>query len=42
MTSLETTKELPAEAPIKDIETAKLDYELIEFGGKSRGISKDS
>ena len=32
---LETTKELPADAPIKDLETVKLEYELIEFERKA-------
>ena len=31
---METTKEPPANAPIKDLETVKLEYELIEFGSK--------
>ena len=35
LTWLETTKEPPANAPIKDLETVKLDYELIEFGSKA-------
>ena len=34
MTWLETTKE-PPDAPIKDLETVKLEYELIEFGSKA-------
>ena len=35
MTWLETTKEPPADAHIKDLETVKLEtYELIEFGTK--------
>ena len=34
LTWLETTKEPPANAPIKDLETLKLEYELIEFGSK--------
>ena len=32
---LETTKEPPYDAPIKDLETVKLEYELIEFGSKA-------
>ena len=35
MTWLETTKEPPTDAPIKDLETVKLEYELIEFGSKA-------
>ena len=35
MTWLETTKEPSADAPIKDLETVKLEYELIEFGSKA-------
>ena len=35
MTWLETTKEPPADAPIKELETVKLEYELIEFGSKA-------
>ena len=35
MTWLETTKEPPADAPIKNLETVKLEYELIEFGSKA-------
>ena len=35
MTWLETTKEPPADAPIKDLEIVKLEYELIEFGSKA-------
>ena len=35
LTWLETTKEPPDNAPIKDIETMKLEYELIEFGSKA-------
>ena len=35
LTWLETTKELPANEPIKDLETMKLEYELIEFGSKA-------
>ena len=31
----ETTKEPSADAPIKDLETVKLEYELIEFGSKA-------
>ena len=31
---LETTKETPANAPIKYLETVRLEYELIEFGSK--------
>ena len=31
---LETTKEPPKNAPIKDSERVKLEYELIEFGNK--------
>ena len=34
MTWLETNKEPSADAPIKDLETIKLEYELIEFGSK--------
>ena len=34
MTWLETTKEPPANAPIKDSKRVKLEYELIEFGKK--------
>ena len=36
MTSLETTKELLVEAPIKELETVNLEYELIEFRSKAR------
>ena len=32
---LETTKEPPANAPIKDLERVKLEYGLIEFGNKA-------
>ena len=32
---METTKEPPANAPIKDLERVKLEYELIEFGNKA-------
>ena len=35
MTWLETTKEPPADAPTKDLETIKLEYELIEFRSKA-------
>ena len=35
MTWLETTKEPPADAPIKDLEMVKLEYELIEFGSRA-------
>ena len=35
LTWLETTQEPPADAPIKDLETVKLEYELIEFGSKA-------
>ena len=35
LTWLETTKEAPANAPIKYLETMKLEYELIEFGSKA-------
>ena len=35
MTWLETTKEPPTDAPIKDVETVKLEYELIEFRSKA-------
>ena len=35
LTSLETTKEPPTNAPIKDLETLKLKYELIEFRSKA-------
>ena len=31
---METTKEPPADAPIKDLETVKMEYKLIEFGSK--------
>ena len=31
---LETTEEPSSDAPIKDLETVKLEYELIEFGSK--------
>ena len=34
-TWLETTKEPPTDAPIKDLETVNLEYELIEFGSKA-------
>ena len=34
-TWLETTKEPPADAPIKDSERVKLEYELIGFGNKA-------
>ena len=32
---METTKEPPTNAPIKDSERVKLEYELIEFGNKA-------
>ena len=32
---MEATKEAPANAPIKDLETVKIEYELIEFGSKA-------
>ena len=35
LTWLETTKEALANAPIKDLETVKLEYELLEFGIKT-------
>ena len=35
LTWLETTKEPPANAPIKKLETVKLEYELIEFRSKA-------
>ena len=35
VTWLETTKEPLANAPIKDLEIVKLEYELIEFGSKA-------
>ena len=35
LTWLETTKEPPANAPTKDSERVKLEYELIEFGNKA-------
>ena len=35
MTWLETTKEPLANAPIKGLETVKLEYELIEFRSKA-------
>ena len=35
LTWLETAKEPPADAPIKDVEAVKLEYELIEFGSKA-------
>ena len=35
LTWLETTKEPPANAPIKYLETVKLELELIEFGSKA-------
>ena len=34
LTWLEITKEYPANAPIKDSERVKIEYELIEFGNK--------
>ena len=34
LTWLETTKERPTNAPIKDSERVKLEYELIGFGNK--------
>ena len=35
LTWFETTKEPLADAPIKDVETVKLEYELIEFESKA-------
>ena len=35
LTWLETTKEPPYNAPIKNLEIVKLEYELIEFGTKA-------
>ena len=35
LTWLETTKGPPADTPIKDLETVKLEYELIEFRSKA-------
>ena len=35
LTWLETTKEPPTNAPIRDFERVKLEYELIEFGNKA-------
>ena len=35
LTWLKTTKEPPVDAPVKDLEIAKLEYELIEFGSKA-------
>ena len=35
LTWLETTKETPANASIKDFERVKLEYELIGFGNKA-------
>ena len=35
LTCLETTKEPPANAPIKDSKRVKLEYELVEFDNKS-------
>ena len=35
MSWLETNKEPPADVPIKDLETVKMEYELIEFGSKA-------
>ena len=35
LTWLETTNEPPVDAPIKVLETMKLEYELIEFGSKA-------
>ena len=32
---METTKEPPSNAPIKDLERVKLEYELIEFSSKA-------
>ena len=34
MSWLETNKEPPADVPIKNLETIKLEYELIEFASK--------
>ena len=40
-TRLETTKEPPTNSPIKDLETVKLEYELIEFKSKAaEGLAK--
>ena len=35
MNWLETNKEPPADVPIKDLDTVKLEYELIKFGSKA-------
>ena len=35
MNWLETNKEPPTDVPIQDLETVKLEYELIEFGSKA-------
>ena len=35
MTWLETNKEPPAGVPIKDLETVKMGYELIEFASNA-------
>ena len=35
MTWVETSKEPPADVPPKDLETIKLEYELIEFASKA-------
>ena len=35
MTWLETNKEPPVGVPIKDLETSKMEYELIEFASKA-------
>ena len=35
LTWLETTNEPPANAPIKDFERVKLEYEMIGFGNKT-------
>ena len=35
MTWVETSKEPPADVPPKDMETIKLEYELIEFASKA-------
>ena len=36
MTWLETTKETPADAPIKDLEIVKMEYEIVELGVKQQ------
>ena len=35
LTWLEITKDPPTDTPIKDLETMKLEYELIDFGSKT-------